>query len=323
VCDAAGELPDRFHLLRLEELLLDAPAVGDVETAPEDLLRLSVVIADQHGAIQEPAMRAVGTDPAILGRHAAACLDVRDVGEHALAVLRMNALGPEVRIFDEARGGKADRVCHAFADEARPGEATLHARAVQRDRQRAHDCGLALLDLPQLAFRFELLLTDAQVLFLQHALELRLPPHLLVLEVQIDEHRDLRPQDHRVDRLEHVIDRAHRVGTRDVFVVLVDGADEDDRNVPRALATPDQLGSLVAVQAWHVRIEQDDGAFIAQQEAQRVLAGCSLDDPLLELHQHVRQCKAIVGLVVDNQDRRFGLDGAHTRPSHTRIIDTS
>jgi hypothetical protein len=60
----------------------------------------------------------------------------------------MNALGPEVRILDEARGRKSDRVRHALADEARAGEAALQARAVQHDRQRAHDCRLALFDLP-------------------------------------------------------------------------------------------------------------------------------------------------------------------------------
>ena len=68
VRDAAGELADGFHLLRLEQLLLDAPAVGDVEAAAEDFLRVPVVIADQHRAIEERAMRAVGAHPAILGR---------------------------------------------------------------------------------------------------------------------------------------------------------------------------------------------------------------------------------------------------------------
>ena len=242
----------------------------------------------------------------------------------------MNALGPQVRIFDEARGRKTDRLRHAFADETRPGEAALQPCAVQRDRQRAHDRGLALLDLPQLPLCFELFLPDAQVLFLQHALQLRLAPHFLVLEVQIDQHRDLRAQDHGVDRLEDVIDRAHRVGARDVLVVLVDGADEDDRDAPRALATSDQFRGRVAVQAGHVRVEQDDGAFLAQQVAQRVLARSGFDDALLQLREHVRQREAVVRLVVDNQDRRFGLDCAHTsasqhhtRPSHTRIIDTS
>ena len=60
---------------------------------------------------------------------------------------------------------------------------------------------------------------------------LRLAPHLLVLQVQVDEHRNLRAQDHGIDRLEDVVDGAHRIGARDVLVVLVDRADEDDRDV--------------------------------------------------------------------------------------------
>ena len=256
-------------------------------------------------------MRAIGTDPAILGRHAAARLDGGDVAQHVLAVVRMNALGPQIRVLDESRGREPDRVRHALADEARAGEAALQSRAVQRDRQRAHDRRLALLDLPQLALGLELLLPDAQVLFLQRALELRLAPHLLVLEVQLDEHRDLRAQDHRVDRLEDVVDRAHRIGARDVLVVLVDRADEDDRDVARALATADQLRGRVTIQAGHVRVEQDDGAFFAQQEAQRVLARAGFDDALLELGQHVRQREAIVRLVVDDEDRGPGLGCDH------------
>ena len=39
--------------------------------------------------------------------------------------------------------------------------------------------------------------------------------------VQVDEHRDLGWQDHRVDRLEHIVDRAHRIAADQVLSSLL------------------------------------------------------------------------------------------------------
>ena len=128
-----------------------------------------------------------------------------------------------------------------------------------------------------------------------------------------------------------------------MLVVSVDGADENNGNVTRAFAPANQLGGHVAVEARHVRIEQDQRAFFTQQEAQRRFARLRLDDRFLQLREHLRQRKPIVRLVIDDEDGRFqrarrrrgqagelrgshigaGQVSFHTRRSHTRIIDTS
>ncbi len=96
-----------------------------------------------------------------------------------------------------------------------------------------------------------------QVLFLQEALERRLALDFHAHAIQVHQHRDLGTQDDWIDRLEHVVDRTHRVSSRDVLVVAIDGADENDGNVSRAFATANQLGGHVTVQAGHIGIEQN------------------------------------------------------------------
>ena len=59
----------------------------------------------------------------------------------------------------------------------------------------------------------------------------RLPADLLGPLLQLDEDRDLGAQDHGVDGLEHEVDRASGVGSRDMGCLLVHGRQEDDRHV--------------------------------------------------------------------------------------------
>ena len=72
-------------------------------------------------------------------------------------------------------------------------------------------------------------------------------PQLGALLLQLEQHRDLRAQHVRVDRLQHVVDGARRVAARDLLGVRVAGRQEDDRGVLVALPALDQLDGLEAV----------------------------------------------------------------------------
>jgi hypothetical protein len=47
---------------------------------------------------------------------------------------------------------------------------------------------------------------------------------------QVDEHADLGAQHDRLDRLEDIVDRAHRIAADQMLVLLVDRRQEDDRD---------------------------------------------------------------------------------------------
>ena len=51
------------------------------------------------------------------------------------------------------------------------------------------------------------------------------------------------------------------------------GGDEDDRDVPRALAAAHQLGQLEAVHVRHLHVEQGQRDVVHQQQLQRLGAG--------------------------------------------------
>ena len=101
----------------------------------------------------------------------------------------------------------------------------------------------------------------------------RLALDLLRLREQVDEHRDLRAQHDRVDRLEHIVDRAHRIAAQQMLGFLVDRRQEDDRNALGLLAVADDLGGLITVHSGHVDVEQDDREFALQEVPKRLLAG--------------------------------------------------
>ena len=89
---------------------------------------------------------------------------------------------------------------------------------------------------------------------------------------QVDEHRHLGAQHDRLDRLEHIVDRAHRIAAHQMLLLLVDRGEEDDRDALGLLAAADDLGGLVAVHAGHVDVEQDHRELALEQVAQRLLA---------------------------------------------------
>ena len=81
---------------------------------------------------------------------------------------------------------------------------------------------------------------------------------VLLAHVQVDERCDLRAEDLRLERLEQVIDRAHRVALEDVRFLLADRGEEDDRDVLRTFARLDQPRRLEAVHPWHLDVEQNE-----------------------------------------------------------------
>ena len=66
VRDAAREPADRFHLLRLPELILELTAVGHVLHRPDHPPRASLSVAEDVRLLVHPADRAVRTHDAML-----------------------------------------------------------------------------------------------------------------------------------------------------------------------------------------------------------------------------------------------------------------
>ena len=69
VGDVAGEPPDRFHLLRVEQLLLEALAAGDVVEQHEAGVGVAVEPADARLVDLDPHDLVVGRDVPLLDRH--------------------------------------------------------------------------------------------------------------------------------------------------------------------------------------------------------------------------------------------------------------
>ena len=62
VGDAAGQLPDRLHPLRLAQTLLRVLPVGDIEADPGHVLQLAARIANHPAVVGQPANPAVRED---------------------------------------------------------------------------------------------------------------------------------------------------------------------------------------------------------------------------------------------------------------------
>src|SRR5262249_32811676 len=139
--------------------------------------------------------------------------------EQAPEILRMHHLGPA--FVDELRKRRREVVERSLVDVVE-----LAAR------QRGPD--LLGLSLGEEAIALLALTPEVRELVLLELLGLS--PELLVLLVELDEDGDLRAEHVRVERLEDVIDRPGRVALEDLLLLLGDGGDEDDRDVPRTLA---------------------------------------------------------------------------------------
>ncbi len=76
-----------------------------------------------------------------------------------------------------------------------------------------------------------------------------------------------------VDGLLEEVHGAHGVPALDDARLAVGRGQEDDGDVPRALAVPDEARGVVTVHAWHLHVEQDHCQIIlAEDERERALA---------------------------------------------------
>ena len=121
---------------------------------------------------------------------------------------------------------------------------------------------------------------------------------------QVDEDRDLRPEDLRVERLHQVVHGARLVAPEDVLGVLGDRRQEEDRDGARPLSLLDQLGGLEAVEPGHLDVQQDRREVVVEEVAERLLARVRADELRPERLQDRLERQQVLGPVVDEQDLR-------------------
>ena len=95
VRDAAGQLADRIHLLRLDQLAFERPLFADVGQRSGELDRIAVEILEQHGLVEEMLVVPVAALPAIFNGRAAGLPPCLDCGKYAVAVVGVEPLGPD------------------------------------------------------------------------------------------------------------------------------------------------------------------------------------------------------------------------------------
>ncbi len=215
----------------------------------------------------------------------------------------MDAAGAELGLLQEGLGRKAGQLLDVAAQEHRP-VGRLHRTRVEDDRQAVEDGALALLAAAQGQLRLQLLPVHAGVLGQQPLAVLRLLLHLEGFQVQVDQHLHLGTQDEGVDRLEHHVDSAGRIGLEQVRLVTEHGGQEDDGNPAGLAPLPDVAGRLVAIHARHVQVQQDDREVLQQQPLQGLVAGVRHHDLVAKLLQRAGGREQVALVVVDDQHAR-------------------
>jgi hypothetical protein len=122
------------------------------------------------------------------------------------------------------------------------------------------------------------------------------------LAEQVDEHRHLGPDDVGVERLDQVVDRAHRVAAVDEVEIGPVGGQEQDGDVLRGLALAHEGRGLEAVHGGHHHVQQDAGELLAQQQAQGLAARLGGDDAVVGALQDPGEREQVLPVVVDHQD---------------------
>ena len=120
---------------------------------------------------------------------------------------------------------------------------------------------------------------------------------------QFDENRHFRTQDDRVDRLEHIIDGAHRIAPQLMLGFLVHRRQEDDRDALGLIAAADDLGGFIAVHPRHVDVEQDDRELTLEQVAERFLAR-ACENHFAQILEDGRDGEQVALVVVDQKHAR-------------------
>ena len=126
VRQAAGQLPDRLHLLRLPQPLLQLALACDIDPDPDHLARLAAGIAQHMVARHDPAHTAVGQlQPIFIGTIASGRADMRDRGLHA---------GQIVRVDTPHHVRQRNAACHMLRAEAvKRGKLAIALEAIVRE----------------------------------------------------------------------------------------------------------------------------------------------------------------------------------------------
>ncbi len=183
----------------------------------------------------------------------------------------MDPAGAELGLRQESLGRKAGQTLDVAAQEQGP-VGRLQGAGVEHQRQTFQDGALALFAAPQGHLRVLLLLLHPGVLGQQPTAVLGLALDLQGLEVQVDQNLHLRAQDEGIDRLEHHIDGARRIGLEQVRLVTEHRGQEDDGDPAGAAPLADEAGRLVAVHPRHVQVQEDDRELIGEEQLQRFFA---------------------------------------------------
>ncbi len=189
--DAAGELADRIHLAGLDELVFERAALGHVHQSAREFHRPVGAILQQDRLVVEMLPAPVGALPAIFHRQQSAPLAQLDRGQHAVAVVGVEAVGPQSGVLRDMIEVVAGHRLEVAADEGGCARHGLQRLEVEDDRQRFDDRGLTLLGHAQFLLGAQQLGIGAKVgvqqVLLGPGLALDLPGH----QEQVDEYRDL------------------------------------------------------------------------------------------------------------------------------------
>ncbi len=149
-------------------------------------------------------------------------------------------------------------------------------------------------------------------------------PERRVLLLELEQHRDLRTQDVRVDGLEDVVHGAALIAARDLVDVRVRRGQEDHGGVRVPGPLLDQLDGLEAVQPGHAHVHHDHREVAVEQPAQRLLARPGGHELPAERREHGLDGGQVLPLVVDDEDARCAAhDGFAYLCSQTRMSESS
>ncbi len=231
----------------------------------------------------------------------------------------MDALEAKLRIAGEMvrliTGEAHDPVGHEEG-----GKRIGHRTRGEDDRKRAHDRLLPFAGLAKRPLGRQLLGMDAAV-FHQQGLEVfGLAGALHLFQMQLDQDGDLGPQDEGVDRFEHHVHRARRIGLEEVGLVAEHRRQEDDRRIARPAVRADEARRLIAVHPRHVQVQENDRELLGQKLPQRILARAGDDQLVAKFLQRMDGGIGVALIVIDDEDlcsrphvallpRRRGLPG--------------
>ena len=138
-----------------------------------------------------------------------------------------------------------------------------------------------------------------------HGRQLRLHRELLHQPLPFEQRADARAQQHRVERLEQVVLRAHFDRAHHA-VDLVQRGDDDHRHRPHALVPPHPFQHLKAVHHRHHDVEQHEVEGLRGDAVERDLAVRRLLDGVPLALQPAAEDVAVGGVVVHDQHARAG-----------------